>query len=133
MKGFEDIKQSNTQKVKNLARHILEINKGKEVYLKDIRSRIEEELGRSFSPGMYSSAMRDLLEEEDGLIANPDRGIYMYLDNVKKFQINSVLDGAIEDLKSTAVVDMLSIGPEEIRYINKIPDMIKKLERMKIE
>lgn len=130
---MENFKQSNTQKVKNLARHILEVNKGQEVYLKDIRAKIEEELNQSFSAGMYSSAMRDLLEEEDGLIANPDRGIYMYLDNMKKYQINSILDGAIEDLKTTAVVDMLSIGPEEIRYINKIPDMIKKIERMKIE
>lgn len=132
MRNFEERHESSTQVIKNMAKQILKTNKGGEVYLKDIRRLISRELNQEFSPGMYSSAMRDLMEEEKGKIVNVDRGIYMYVESVKKTEINGALDNCIDSLKSAAYIDYLNVKEEELEYIKQIPILIEKIEKMKL-
>jgi len=129
----EERHESSTQIIKNMARNILKKNKGKEIYLKDIRRIIAREFNQPFSPGVYSSAMRDLIDEEDGRIINVDRGIYMYVDSVKKHEINKVLEECIQSLKASAYVDYLNTDEQEFQYIKQIPKIVESIENMKFK
>lgn len=133
MNFYNEKHESSTQIIKHMAKEILRSKKGEEVYLKDIRRLIQRELGREFSAGMYSSAMRDLMEEEDGRIINVDRGVYMFVKSKKKHEINGVLDDCIESLKGTAIVDLLTVEEEDIKYIKHIKDMIERIEELKFK
>lgn len=133
MKYYEDRYESSTQKIKNMAKEILKKKKGEPVYLKDIRNSITLQLGREFSSGVYSSAMRDLIEEEKDRIVNVDRGVYMYVSSIKKYEINNVLDNCIKSLKGTAYVDLLNVEDEDIKYIGYINNMIDVIENLKFK
>ncbi|MDN5664351.1 MAG: hypothetical protein L0G74_11300 [Staphylococcus equorum] len=130
---FEEKHESDTQIIKNMARKILMDKKGESIYLRDIRRLITRELHREFTAGVYSSAMRDLIDEENGKIINVDRGLYMYVSCVKKHEINQVLDDCIISLKGTAYVDLLSVEEEDVKYIHEIKRMVEVIENLKFK
>lgn len=124
--------ESGTRIIKREALRILKENKGKEVYLKEIRKEINFITGREFSSGMYSGAMRDLTQKSNSKVVNVKRGVYTYVDNAKKARINKVLDECINDLEDIGYINILEANPEDMRYIEEIPEIIKTIKKCKI-
>lgn len=124
--------ESRTHFLKRHIKQYLQMNSDKEINLIEIRDHISDSLNEDFSPGMYSSAMRDLTEEKESKIVNLSRGVYIYVKSKKKVEINKVLDDTIEKLKNVAVISYLEINDLEERYLKEIPRLIAEIENMKI-
>lgn len=133
MEYYKEKGSSNTQIIKKFAKSILKDRKGEPVYLREIRRIIMAELGGEFSAGVYSSAMRDLIEEEKGRVVNVDRGVYMYVKSPKKHEINEILDKCVISLKDAAYVNLLEVEEDDIRYIKHINEMIESVENLKFK
>ncbi|MCG9807240.1 MAG: hypothetical protein E6Z97_10565 [Staphylococcus epidermidis] len=127
-----DNEMSGTRIIKHLARKYLENNIDREVSLREIRNFILKTTHKEYSHGMYSSAMRDLIEETDGKVLNPKRGIYQYASNTKKVQINNVLDECIRQLEELAYVNYLKINKDDIDNIKCIPKIIEDIKSIKL-
>ncbi|MEX6332646.1 hypothetical protein [Staphylococcus haemolyticus] len=124
---------SGTRTIKNLASRFLEDNVDIDVPLRVIREYIYGQTGSDFSHGMYSSAMRDLIEESNGRILNTDRGMYRYVSDVKKREINDILDRCIKELKDAGYVNYLMVDNKDLEYINKIPKIVDEIEKLKLK
>lgn len=124
---------SGTRIIKNLAFEFLRDNIDKDVPLRVIREFIYGQTRSDFSHGMYSSAMRDLVDESNGRILNTDRGMYRYVSNVKKREINDILDRCIKELEDAGYVNYLMVDEKDLEYINYIPKIADKIERLKLK
>lgn len=124
---------SGTSVIKKLAFSFLKENIDKEVPLRLIRSYINNRTGKEFSHGMYSSAMRDLVEESEGRILNTERGYYKYVSSVKKGEINDILGRCIKDLENAGYVNFLSVNQTDLDYIKEIPNLVKNIEKLKLK
>jgi len=124
--------ESKTHFVKRQIYKYLSMNSDSPVRLADIREYIINNYKVEFSPGVFSSAIRDLIDEE-GRIINIDRGVYMFVKSTKKLEINTILDDAIDGLREAAFVNYLEVDDLDVRYIKEIPNLIEKLQEMKIE
>jgi len=118
--------------IKRIALQILTLEEGKEVPLRYIRNVVQEVTNRNFSPGSFSGAMRDLIDESDGKVTNPERGFYRYERSIKKTQINELIEGLINDLDNVAIDNILKISDEDLEIIRRIPDIKRELENLKI-
>lgn len=117
--------------IKEWALAILKRYKDTSVPLKLIKELIIEETGFKFSPGSYSGAMRDLVDESRGRIINTDRGYYMYVSNTKGYAINAILDETIKKLDNLAYDNILSLTEEDKKTIEEIPGIIEKIKTLK--
>lgn len=132
LKLRENRDESKTHYLKRKIKEYLQARSDEPVRLIDIRESFINEYHENFSHGMFSSAMRDLMDEEDGKIVNIDRGIYMYVKSLKKLQINRTLDETISKLKELAYVNYLELDEIEIAYIKEIPNLVQQIENLKI-
>lgn len=117
--------------IKEIALSILKNNKDEKVPLRFIKSSVEEVTGEEYTPGSFSGAMRDLVEESDGRIVNIERGYYIYMGNAKSYEINTAIDKLINDLNNIAVVNLLKAEDEDIEAIRKIPYIQERLKELK--
>lgn len=124
--------ESKTHFIKRQIYKYLSMNSDKPVRLVDIREFLNSNHNIDFSPGIFSSAIRDLIDEEERII-NIDRGVYMFVKSTKKLEINTILDNAIDELKHAAFINFLDVEDLDVRYIKEIPNLIKKIEDMKIK
>lgn len=119
--------------IKKLTEHFLRSRPDTAISLRDIKEYVYEKTGETFTPGSFSGAMRDLVEESNGRIANIDRGYYAYLGNVKVHEINTAIDNLIEELDQIAVVNFLKTSDQDLDTIRKIPDIQRHLHSLKIK
>lgn len=124
---------SGTKIIKNLAFDFLKDNVDKDVPLRVIREFVYGQTGNDFSHGMYSSAMRDLVDESNGRILNTDRGMYKYVSSVKKREINDILDRCIKELEDAGYVNYLMVDEKDLDYINYIPKIVDRIENLKLK
>lgn len=118
--------------IKDWAMKILKEHKDQPVPLKFIKEEIMIKSGIEFSPGSYSGAMRDLIEENRGRIVNQSRGQYMYVSDAKRHAINSVLEDTISKLNDLAYDNILTLTHEDLDAIGKIPRLIDHIKALKI-
>lgn len=123
---------SKTKNIKILALDYLKSKVDQEVSLREIRNYVLKTTRTQFSSGVFSSAMRDLMEESEGRVLNTDRGIYKYTSVIKKAEINKVLSDCVKSLRSVAYVNYLDVTDEDLEYIKMIPNIIEKIEDIKM-
>lgn len=118
--------------IKKIAMDFLQSNPEQKMPLRVIKDVVEQLAGESYSPGAFSGAMRDLIEESKGKIVNIERGYYIYMANAKTYEINKAIDDLINHLNEIAVVNVLTADDEDIQAIRKIPNIQSKLNELKI-
>lgn len=124
---------SGTKIIKDMAYDFLEARTDRNVPLRMIRAYIQKQTGEPYSHGMYSSAMRDLIEESNGRIVNTERGFYKFISSIKKREINEILDSCIDSLNSAGIINYLKVDQQDIEYIKKIPQLIEEIEKLKLK
>lgn len=102
------------------------------ISLKEIKMYVFEKTGENFSGGSYSGAIRDLVDEMDGRIVNVDRGVYIYLGNIKAYEINRAIDDLVEKLNEIAYVNILTTSDQDLDVIRKIPHIQERVQRLKV-
>lgn len=102
------------------------------ISLKEIKLYVFEKTGENFSGGSYSGAIRDLVDEMNGRIVNIDRGVYVYLGNIKAYEINRAIDDLIEKLNEIAYVNILTTSDQDLNVIRKIPNIQERVQRLKV-
>ncbi|WRM43396.1 hypothetical protein [Staphylococcus phage LY01] len=124
-------KKFPTNEFKDLALEILKDNKNKEIPLILIKYKIKEKYGLEFKHTIISSAMRDLLKENERVV-NIDRGIYLYSTNLKKIKINKNIDICIDNIKEIFKDNYLELSNEEKELLRNNKNIIEKLYDLKI-
>lgn len=118
--------------IKQVVYNILKENKGKEVPLRYLKTCVNEMTDQEFSNGSFSGAMRDLVEETNGRVMNVERGIYKYVVNVKRTQINNAIDRLINELANLTIDNVLELSQDDIQTIHYIPNLIEHLQQLKV-
>ncbi|WP_214704566.1 MULTISPECIES: hypothetical protein [unclassified Exiguobacterium] len=119
--------------IKKLTERYLQTRPDEPVSLREIKEYVFRKTGEHFSPGSFSGAIRDLVEESNGKIANIDRGFYMYVGDVKVREINEAIDKLIERLDEIAFVNILKASNQDIKAIREIPNIQQGLKSLKLK
>ena len=113
--------------IKDLVYYVLKNNPGELISLKTLKKYVRDISGEEFSNGSFSGAMRDLIEENNGRILNVTRGFYVYLEDLKKQQINFAIKQLIIELDNIATDNILDLTEKDMRSIMEIPDLKRHL------
>lgn len=116
--------------IKDLVYYALKINPNNPIPLKILKEYVKESSGEEFSNGSFSGAMRDLVEETNGRILNISRGVYVYVEDLKKYQINYAIEKLIEELDEIATDNILELTEKDITSIRKIPSLKEQLNQL---
>lgn len=119
--------------IKEIALYILSRQEGTPVALREIREEVFERTDMEFTPGSFSGAMRDLIEESGGRVTNVERGYYLYDSNVKRKSINAAIDQLIRNLDEIATDNILKLSNQDLDTIREIPRLQETLRRLKLD
>lgn len=116
--------------IKDTVYYVLKSNPNNPIPLKVLKEYVKESSGEEFSNGSFSGAMRDLIEETNGRILNISRGVYVYVEDLKKYQINYAIEKLIEDLDNIATDNILELTERDIASIREIPSLKQQLSQL---
>ncbi len=92
--------------------------------------------GGSFTEGMYTGAIRDLVRNSNGLYINPIRGHYQQapqspgqLAGIElRFKIIDVLNEACDNLSKACTINIIGLPVEDLAVANKVAQIIDRLK-----
>ena len=116
--------------IKEIVYDILKANPNESMPLRFLKDVVQEKSGREFSNGSFSGAMRDLVEEFNGRIINASRGFYVYIEDLKKYQINHAINKLMDELNAIATDNILELTEKDINSIREIPRLKEGLRRL---
>lgn len=144
MKGREDLfmMRTRTSEAKQLIVRLLKEGSPKSYSVPQIRDYLEQNASRYMSDGVIAGALYALTQDPNSGIVKRGRGQYAYdpdyigssKDNKLTPQIIQIINNAIKEIKVKANdINPLEIEEEDVAVLKKIKNLVKTLERTKVE
>ena len=91
--------------------------------------------GTSFTEGMFTGAIRDLVRNSNGLYINPIRGHYQLAPQSPgqlagmelRYKIIDVLNVACDSLSTACTINIIGLPIEDLAVANKVAQIIERL------
>lgn len=132
---------SNAEELRYFAEQLLE--DGQEHSVQEIKDfvRCHSEHSEDFTVGMYSGALRSLVQNSNGKYAIVKRGKYQLIngrDMVKeesalKNRIIDMLDNFCGQLQEACIVNIMNVGKTDLQVAKKTAELIDVLREMEKE